>query len=607
MNKINIKSLTLENMRTWFESIGEKSFHANQVYRWLYVQKAKSFEEMTNLSKSLRKKLIELATITSIDVDFTATSKDGTTKIRYKLDDACLVDTGRMMAAQMIFIIKVTKMQSEYIFKARLVDLETGSIKRTITNVYKGKLDSASTLLTFAKKLTYDALGGKPLVTNSIVDSNDLIKIIISSEPMGASIYIDDKFVGKSPAQAKILKGKHKFKAVMQNYENTVYEKEFYMDKEEKIKLNPKYYKLHIKSQPSKAYVFYDNKIVGTSDLKISIPEKDFNVLASYGKVLKVGKKGYYDKIIKINNIDPKTVSTLNVKLDAVPKHKVIINTKETNVQIKNNNCTFKKISEKKFEITGYKGTFCNIGFAKQYFYSKKLKIEFKRNDEFILDLKEFNKYKVKINVFPKEAKIIVRTDDNSDEFILKSGVTSVLPEGFYFYELSYKGYVMDTKKDPSIIVNEDKNINHRMIPFYTQAMKTYGVTNINSGLNLLYLSVGTGIDFFNLINDKLVFTVAGTVYHNITDTSSYFDLNIEVKREFFNNFNAGVMGSILLDGSTVVPMGGLVAEYEYSISKNFFAKAKIKAGISSFDEDRATIGDMMFLIGGISVGWNGF
>ena len=38
-------------------------------------------------------------------------------------DDACLVDTGRMMATQMIFIVTVSKMESEYIFKARLVDL----------------------------------------------------------------------------------------------------------------------------------------------------------------------------------------------------------------------------------------------------------------------------------------------------------------------------------------------------------------------------------------------------------------------------------------------------------------------------------------------------
>ncbi len=73
-------------------------------------------------------------------------------------DDACLVDTGKMMAAQMIFIVNVTKMKNEYIFKARLIDLETGSTKRTVTKVYKGRLSSASELLKFAKELTDEAL-----------------------------------------------------------------------------------------------------------------------------------------------------------------------------------------------------------------------------------------------------------------------------------------------------------------------------------------------------------------------------------------------------------------------------------------------------------------
>ena len=93
MSKINIKSLTQDEMRAWFESIGEKSFHANQVYRWLYVQKVQSFEEMTNLSKSLREKLIELADISRIKIDFTAKSKDGTVKIRYKLHDGEMIES----------------------------------------------------------------------------------------------------------------------------------------------------------------------------------------------------------------------------------------------------------------------------------------------------------------------------------------------------------------------------------------------------------------------------------------------------------------------------------------------------------------------------------
>ena len=93
MSKTDIFSLTLEEMRDWFEQMGEKSFHANQVFRWLYVQRVKSFDEMTNLSKSLREKLKDKAFFGEIKIDFSASSKDGTTKIRYKLSDGEMIES----------------------------------------------------------------------------------------------------------------------------------------------------------------------------------------------------------------------------------------------------------------------------------------------------------------------------------------------------------------------------------------------------------------------------------------------------------------------------------------------------------------------------------
>ena len=57
MDKKDIRSLSLEELKIELESIGEKAFRAKQVYEWLHVKLADSFEEMTNLSKSLREKL----------------------------------------------------------------------------------------------------------------------------------------------------------------------------------------------------------------------------------------------------------------------------------------------------------------------------------------------------------------------------------------------------------------------------------------------------------------------------------------------------------------------------------------------------------------------
>lgn len=52
-----ICSQTLEELKIWMEQNGEKPFRAAQIFDWMYVKDAGSFEEMTNLSKETRAKL----------------------------------------------------------------------------------------------------------------------------------------------------------------------------------------------------------------------------------------------------------------------------------------------------------------------------------------------------------------------------------------------------------------------------------------------------------------------------------------------------------------------------------------------------------------------
>ena len=59
MEKTDIKSLDYDELKDFFVSIGEKPFRAKQVYQWMHEKQADGFEEMTNLSKSLREKLAE--------------------------------------------------------------------------------------------------------------------------------------------------------------------------------------------------------------------------------------------------------------------------------------------------------------------------------------------------------------------------------------------------------------------------------------------------------------------------------------------------------------------------------------------------------------------
>ena len=88
MEKININDLTVEELENLIESFGEKKFHAKQIFKWVHRLKVTSFDEMTDISKSLREKLKENTYIMTLDViECQKSKKDGTMKFLIKLND----------------------------------------------------------------------------------------------------------------------------------------------------------------------------------------------------------------------------------------------------------------------------------------------------------------------------------------------------------------------------------------------------------------------------------------------------------------------------------------------------------------------------------------
>lgn len=90
--KKDFRSLSLEEIRFYLESIREKSFRAKQIYEWLWQKGAGSFEEMTNLSKGLRNQLKEDFSFNSLAFDIKQESSDGTIKMRFKTFDGHFVE-----------------------------------------------------------------------------------------------------------------------------------------------------------------------------------------------------------------------------------------------------------------------------------------------------------------------------------------------------------------------------------------------------------------------------------------------------------------------------------------------------------------------------------
>ena len=68
MAKTDLKSLTINELEDFIISLGEPKFRAKQIYQWLHEKRVSSFDEMTNLSKSLRAKLAEEAKISGLKI-----------------------------------------------------------------------------------------------------------------------------------------------------------------------------------------------------------------------------------------------------------------------------------------------------------------------------------------------------------------------------------------------------------------------------------------------------------------------------------------------------------------------------------------------------------
>ena len=89
----NIKDYDLKDLEKEFEEMGEKKYRAGQVFQWLYIEKVKSFDEMTNLSLDLREKLKQNFTICNYNIIRKQESSDGTKKYLFDVLDGNAIET----------------------------------------------------------------------------------------------------------------------------------------------------------------------------------------------------------------------------------------------------------------------------------------------------------------------------------------------------------------------------------------------------------------------------------------------------------------------------------------------------------------------------------
>lgn len=88
MNKKDIASFTLDELKDEIKNMGLPSFRANQIYDWIHKKGAVSFDEMTNLSKQLISELNDNFVIFACTIEKKLVSRyDETVKYLFALND----------------------------------------------------------------------------------------------------------------------------------------------------------------------------------------------------------------------------------------------------------------------------------------------------------------------------------------------------------------------------------------------------------------------------------------------------------------------------------------------------------------------------------------
>lgn len=94
MEKIDIKTFSLEQLEEEIMALGQPKFRAKQIFTWLHQKHIENFDQMTNISKDFREKLKEKFKLTDIQIlDVLKSKEDGTTKFLFQLDGGNIIES----------------------------------------------------------------------------------------------------------------------------------------------------------------------------------------------------------------------------------------------------------------------------------------------------------------------------------------------------------------------------------------------------------------------------------------------------------------------------------------------------------------------------------
>lgn len=89
----NIKDYDLSELKQELISLEEKPYRAEQIFNWIYIDKVKEFDDMTNISLELREKLKQNYTMCNFKILKKQEASDGTKKYLFDVLDGNAIET----------------------------------------------------------------------------------------------------------------------------------------------------------------------------------------------------------------------------------------------------------------------------------------------------------------------------------------------------------------------------------------------------------------------------------------------------------------------------------------------------------------------------------
>ena len=105
----NLYELTHNELIELLSGLGQPRFRAKQVEEWLWQRGAESFDEMTNLPKTLREKLAEVASVTLVREAARQVSTDGSRKYLLRLSDGASIECVGMPSGEKLSVCVSTQ------------------------------------------------------------------------------------------------------------------------------------------------------------------------------------------------------------------------------------------------------------------------------------------------------------------------------------------------------------------------------------------------------------------------------------------------------------------------------------------------------------------